>query len=1602
MKRKAWKERGRQALAVALSAAMLMPSAGIAVQVNAANAADEAKKDSAKKQAEVPSYRTEENTGREQINFNRSWKFIRSDIEGAAAVDYDDSAWVDVGLPHNFSIPYEMSSQFYVGYGWYRKNFNVPSNWNNKKVELEFEGVFQIADVYINGEKIGTHRGGYSGFVYDITDYLHEGDNVIAVRVNNIWQHDLAPRAGDHQFTGGIYRDVYLNVTEDVHVTWYGTFVTTPDLTNPGFDSSAKNIDFTQYPSEDTIKKNIADRKSNVRVQTEVKNDSDEKKEVQVIQKVEDADGKMVTEFASEEHTLNPDEIYNFDSISDQVQDIHLWSVDDPYLYKVYTSVISDGVEVDTYESPLGFRWAEYKNDGFYLNGEKVLLDGANAHQDHAGLADAVSDEGFYRDVSMIKECGMNFIRGSHYPHDPSYAAACDKLGVLFWSECNFWGMGGSAGKDADATYSASDWFKDAYPQNPEDEAAFEQSCLDSLEAMIRVNRNHPSIINWSMGNEVFFTNSSTQNKAKALVNKMRNKAHELDPTRKAGMGGCQREGYDSLDVCDIAGYNGDGGKFQNNNMPNVVAEYGSKVQDRPGEYRPFYDQIQGSSSTEYKLQKNSAGLSLWCAFHHGTIGGDGLAKMGIIDYYRLPTNSWYWYREKNTGVAPEASQDGTAAKMELTTSDTEITNDGKKDAKLIVTMEDAEGNWVSDTRNVTLTVVKGPGTFPGGKSYTFTAGKSIRDGKASIEFRSYYAGETVIKAQAEGLPDATITLTTKDVTGNETEKEPEDFYDATKWGTLTEKIEEPFAYGSTNAATGRPLFPSSNKLEAELATDGKTETSWVAEKTGSGEYFMLDLEFALYVYKIGLDFEKTPYPYKVETAMDKNGEWTTIAEYTKDTVTDRKQEETLDGIEARYVKVTFTDVPENEKASLSEIAVYGNVSSQAPQYQADGVYLSDVVDYDSITTGWKTPGKDISCEGADLSVGGITYKKGIGLHANSEIVYNTEKKYSRISGVAGIDNEVSGGNAIFQIYADNKLIYERELSGGEADAFDLSISGVEKLRLVTDANGNNSEDHTDWADVKLYGAIRDITRDNGKVKITAASMNSKLHAGETYQALLKANNESEQETNISSGLILYNTENQITNLTTKTTSVPEGKTQSTNLSLEMAETLKGYHGEILLWDDETLEPLSKATLLYPDENYLDAVKKEIVWTKVDGEDSAMVKKGTWTIWNSDKAYQGTETCNNDASGNSSISYTFNGNYVQVGVKIDGSQVGADVYIDDQKVGHIDARAADNTINNYQKAWSSEKLSDGQHTIKLVPTGKFGLDYIETGIEKESQNTDGQISDAKQKLYAQTAEVLQKIADGSILKYTKASRSALAQELKKAITLCQNVQATDSDCNVASENLGNAVKALEKQPDTQETPSTETETPSTETETPSTETKAPESETKTPAKNKPSVPDQPKKVPAKGSVHRSADGVLVFKVTKSDSKNGTVTVNKLLNKKVSKVTIPETVTIDGYTFKVTAVSDNVFKKAEKLKSVVIGANVKSIGKKSFRQCKKLAAITFKGTKAPKIGKNAFQSVKAKVKVTVPKKMNKAQLKKLKKALKKAAGKTKISYKSSKK
>ena len=177
---------------------------------------------------------------------------------------------------------------------------------------MDFDGVFHTAELYVNGEYVGTHRGGYTGFEFDITDYVNQGENVVAVRVNNIWDPTLAPRSGEHMFTGGIYRDVNLVVTSPVHVTWYGTFVQTPD---------------------------VSAEEANVRMQVEVQNDSSSDKNVKVISYVYDADDKEVLSIESSQRTLAAGEMYNFDDSSGMLENPHLWSVDDTYMYKWLTFV---------------------------------------------------------------------------------------------------------------------------------------------------------------------------------------------------------------------------------------------------------------------------------------------------------------------------------------------------------------------------------------------------------------------------------------------------------------------------------------------------------------------------------------------------------------------------------------------------------------------------------------------------------------------------------------------------------------------------------------------------------------------------------------------------------------------------------------------------------------------------------------------------------------------------------------------------------------------------------------------------------------------------------------------------------------------------------------------------------------------------------------------------------------------------------------------------------------------------------------------------------------------------------------------------------------
>lgn len=272
---------------------------------------------------------------------------------------FDDAKWEAIGLPHSFSIPHFRAPSFYVGYGWYRKTLSLAAVPTARRLSLEFEGEFQEAEVFVNGSAAGHHRGGYTGFPVDITGFLHRGKNVIAVRVNNNWDATLAPRAGEHVFSGALYRDVWLTVTNSVHVAWTGTRITTPEL---------------------------SDALGRAAVETEVRNDSAQSADVVLQTQILDNHGAVVSTLSDGKLTVGPGQAIIGKQESGPIAKPRLWSPETPVLYRAVTSVSVSGRVVDRYETEFRFRWILWTADkGFFLNGKHRYFLGANVHQDQAG-----------------------------------------------------------------------------------------------------------------------------------------------------------------------------------------------------------------------------------------------------------------------------------------------------------------------------------------------------------------------------------------------------------------------------------------------------------------------------------------------------------------------------------------------------------------------------------------------------------------------------------------------------------------------------------------------------------------------------------------------------------------------------------------------------------------------------------------------------------------------------------------------------------------------------------------------------------------------------------------------------------------------------------------------------------------------------------------------------------------------------------------------------------------------------------------------------------------------------------------------------------------
>lgn len=834
---------------------------------------------------------------RETINFNCDWKYLRGDCQGAEQAGYNDSKWEQIGLPHSFSIPYFMSKDFYTGYGWYRKNFTLGAADLRQKLFLEFDGVFQEAEVYVNGKKIGSHVGGYTGFSLDMSAAVRTGHNVIAVRVNNLWKSNVAPRAGEHVFSGGIYRNVRLVKKAPLHIDWYGTFISTPGLIRNNGKATAVNV------------------------RTDVCNSTGSAVEYELVTQVKDAGGTVVASAKSKE-TIAPNSTKTCEQNTTNITAPHLWHPRMPYLYKVISLLYQDNKLVDSTETATGFRWLEWTADkGFFLNGEHYLLQGVNVHQDQAGWGDAITESAMRRDVRMMKEAGFNLIRGSHYPHAPFFSQACDEEGMMFWSEAPFWGIGGFK--------ADGHWDSSAYPVNDKDIAGFEASALAQLGEMIRIHRNHPSIVVWSMSNEAFFSAPETMDGVCSLLKKMVDLSHRLDPTRLAAVGGAQRPlGTDRIDkIGDVAGYNGDGATqpdFQNPGIPSVVSEYGSVTADRPGEYAPGWGDL--ARNDGWQGYPWRSGQAIWCGFDHGSIAGSDLGKMGIVDYFRIPKRAWYWYRNEYSKIAPPAwPKAGTAAKLKLQASQTQsVRTDGTDDVQLTVSVLDAAGRPLNNSPEVQLRLVSGPGEFPTGTSICFNANSDIRilDGQAAIAFRSYYAGTAVIEATSPGLLPARISIAfignrsyKKGVTPQVKERPYTRF-------TREKQSESVRTFGRNN-----PTFASSSAQSKAvgLAADGNRTTYWQATKEDKSPYWMLDTEKGLVLHEISILFPPSVSCRYVVEVSDNKEQWTLVSDQWNKA--GEQPEVTLDlktrQLKARFVRVRFSD---ESDAAIAEMIVKGVV----------------------------------------------------------------------------------------------------------------------------------------------------------------------------------------------------------------------------------------------------------------------------------------------------------------------------------------------------------------------------------------------------------------------------------------------------------------------------------------------------------------------------------------------------------------------------------------------------------------------------------------------------------------------------------------------------
>ena len=461
--------------------------------------------------------------------FNDGWKFYLGNPQGAQEKGFDDSAWRSLSLPHDWSIELDFNPSspstheggwLDGGTGWYRKTFVLPAEMQGKRISIDFDGVYMDSYTYVNGTQVGNHPYGYTPFSYDITDLVvADGvtENVIAVKVNH-------QQPSSRYYSGsGIYRDVSLTVTEDVHIGQYGTYVTTPNLKD-------------EYPTG----------RATVNAQTDLVNESAAARTFTLTSTIYNAQNEAVAT-ASKEVTVEAGaEVTETQAL--RVDNPTLWELDNPYLYRLETQLSADNALIDTYDTTFGMKWMDFTaNDGFYLNGEYTKLHGMCMHHDQGALGAVSTKAAVYRQMSLLKEMGVNSIRTSHNPASRQLIESCNELGILVIEEAFDTWYG------TKKQYDYGRFFNQVSPYDGKTWAEVD------IKSMVDRDKNDPCILMWSIGNEIDQTSQAAGITTAQNLNRW---VKEIDDTHPTTMGEnkFKRDPNQNVVACseavDIVGHN--------------------------------------------------------------------------------------------------------------------------------------------------------------------------------------------------------------------------------------------------------------------------------------------------------------------------------------------------------------------------------------------------------------------------------------------------------------------------------------------------------------------------------------------------------------------------------------------------------------------------------------------------------------------------------------------------------------------------------------------------------------------------------------------------------------------------------------------------------------------------------------------------------------------------------------------------------------------------------------------------------------------------------------------------------------------------------------